>query len=100
MAGRRSDGSSSVGTGRLEVRLARPRCRKLPNLAATLGLPIAADLRGVPRADWFTAGAWSELTITTVGSYDPGGPYIPDVPAPDASETELLEPLKAIGYVD
>jgi arylsulfatase A-like enzyme len=71
-----------------------------PTLAATLGLPVASDLRGAPRGDWFTAGAWSGLSIAKVGSYDPGGRYVPDVPAPDARETELLEQLKAIGYVD
>ena len=63
-------------------------------LAATLGLPVAEDLRGAPRSDWFAAGAFSSVPIAKVKSYDP------DVPAPDASETELPQQLKAIGYVD
>jgi len=71
-----------------------------PTLAATLGLPVASDLRGAPRADWFAPSAWSVLSIATVNGYDPEGRYVPDVPAPDAEETELLEQLKAIGYVD
>jgi arylsulfatase A-like enzyme len=71
-----------------------------PTLAATLGLPLASDLRGTPRSDWFAAGAWNGVPMTKVKSYDPEGRYVPDVPGPDASETELLEQLKAIGYVD
>jgi arylsulfatase A-like enzyme len=71
-----------------------------PTVAATLGLPLAEDLRGVPRSEWFTPDAWSRVAITKVRSYDPDGRYVPDVPAPDDSEIELLEQLKAIGYVD
>jgi hypothetical protein len=71
-----------------------------PTLAATLGLPLAEDLRGSPRSDWFTTDAWSRVSVTKVRSYDPAGRYVPDVPAPDDSEIELLEQLKAIGYVD
>lgn len=71
-----------------------------PTLAATLGLPLAEDLRGAPRSEWFTPDAWGRLAVTKVRSYDPDGRYVPDVPAPDDSEIELLEQLKAIGYVD
>ncbi len=71
-----------------------------PTLAATLGLPLAENLRGDPRSDWFTTDAWSRAPITKIRSYDPDGRYVPEVSAPDDSEIELLEQLKAIGYVD
>ena len=71
-----------------------------PTLAATLSLPLARDLRGRPRAEWFEPAAWSRVSMTDVGGYDTAGRYVPDLPAPDDSENELLEQLRAIGYVD
>ena len=71
-----------------------------PTLAATLSLPLARDLRGRPRSDWFAPEAWSRVSVTEIAGYDTGGRYVPDLPAPDDSENELLEQLRAIGYVD
>ena len=71
-----------------------------PTLAVTLGLPLAEDLRGAPRADWFEATAWRRLKIARLPSYDPNGRYVPDLPSPEDSEIELLEQLRAIGYVE
>jgi hypothetical protein len=79
---------------------AAPLYDVFPTLAATLDVPLASDLRGSPRADWFDPAAWGRLSISRVPSYDPNGRYVPDVPAPDDSEKELLEQLRAIGYVD
>ena len=71
-----------------------------PTLASTLSLPLAEDLRGRPHSDWFTERSWHGVTIARVAGYDPDGRYVPDLPAPDDSENELLEQLRAIGYVD
>ena len=71
-----------------------------PTLAVTLGLPLAEDLRGSPRSDWFDAEAWRRLRVARVRSYDPNGRYVPDLPSPEDSEIELLEQLRAIGYVE
>lgn len=71
----------------------------MPTLAAVLGLPLARDLRGTPQAAWFTREAWAALKIERVARYDPGGRYVPDIPVPDETERELLEQLRAIGYV-
>jgi arylsulfatase A-like enzyme len=71
----------------------------MPTLAAVLGLPVADDLPGRPQASWFTPEAWRELAITRVAAYDTGGRYVPDIPAPDETEKELIEQLRSIGYV-
>jgi len=71
----------------------------MPTLAAVLGLPVARDLRSKPRAEWFTPEAWSTLREQTVSHYGAGDGYVPDIPLPDETEKELLEQLRAIGYV-
>ncbi|HEX4822681.1 MAG TPA: alkaline phosphatase family protein [Candidatus Polarisedimenticolaceae bacterium] len=67
----------------------------MPTLAAALGLPVAKDLRSSPRADWFTA----PLHAKEVAHYGSGQGYVPDIPLPDETEKELLDQLRAIGYV-
>ena len=71
----------------------------MPTLAAALGLPVADDLPGRAQASWFTPQAWSALAVRRVPTYEAGGRYAPDIPSPDATERELLEQLRAIGYV-
>ena len=67
----------------------------LPTLAAVLGLPVAEDLPGKVQDDWFTVPPRPER----VGSYDPEGPYVPDVPDPGEASPQALEDLKALGYI-
>jgi arylsulfatase A-like enzyme len=71
----------------------------MPTLAAALGLPVADDLEGAPQASWFIPEAWSGLAIRRVAKYDTRGRYVPDIPSPDATEKELIDQLKAIGYI-
>lgn len=70
-----------------------------PTVAATLGLPLADDLRGSPQTGWFAPEAWKGVTIHRVASYQHGGRYVPDIPTPDETQQEILEQLRAIGYV-
>lgn len=72
----------------------------LPTLAASMGLPVAEDLRGTAMASWFTPEAWKGVTLKTVATYETGGRYVPDVPASEDTERELIQQLKAIGYID
>src|SRR5262249_61769064 len=71
----------------------------MPTLAAVLGLPVARDLESAPQSSWFTPEAWRALAIRTVPTYEAGGRYVPDVPSPDETEKELLDQLRAIGYI-
>ncbi len=72
----------------------------MPTLAATLGLPVAKDLRGMAMASWFSPSAWAGVHVKTVPTYEIGGRYVPDIPSPDDTERELIQQLKAIGYID
>jgi predicted AlkP superfamily phosphohydrolase/phosphomutase len=71
----------------------------MPTLAAVLRLPVADDLKGHPRRDWFDPVGWSKLSVRNVATYETGGRYVPDIPAPDATQRELMEQLRAIGYI-
>jgi hypothetical protein len=71
----------------------------MPTLAAALGLPVSGELRGKPQASWFTPEAWESRAIADAPRHVTGERYVPDIPLPDATEKELLDQLRAIGYV-
>lgn len=71
----------------------------LPTIVATTGLPVARDLRGRVMGSWFEPEAWGRVRVTTVPSYETKERFVPDVPEPSAVDADVLEQLKALGYI-
>jgi hypothetical protein len=72
-----------------------------PTLLALLGLPLAATLDGEPVVEAFEPGWLSAHPVTRVASYGayapPGSAGAPR--APDALQDEVMQKLRALGYV-
>ncbi|HZN54226.1 MAG TPA: alkaline phosphatase family protein [Candidatus Polarisedimenticolaceae bacterium] len=70
-----------------------------PTLAATLSLPLAADLPGRPMTAAFLPGVCDPGSIPTVASYETSERYVPSVAPPAALGEEIEKQLRSLGYV-
>jgi len=70
-----------------------------PTLAATLSLPLAANLPGRPMAGAFLPGVCDPGTLPSVASYETSERYVPSVAPPAALSEELEKQLRSLGYV-
>jgi hypothetical protein len=70
----------------------------LPTLLASLGLPIADDLRGSVLEQAFCPGALPP--VRRVPSYEDGTRYVPARPATTRLQRDVLDQLESLGYVE
>ena len=70
-----------------------------PTLAASLGLPLANDLRGHPLDAAFADGLLTPGSIRMVERLSVGKPFHPDTATPGPPDPELELRLRSLGYV-
>jgi hypothetical protein len=71
----------------------------LPTLMDGLDLPVAEDSVGAPLESAFCAAAWASLSHTTVPSYGEGD-FVPAIARPDDLDSDVLQQLESLGYLD
>ncbi|MCG8461194.1 MAG: alkaline phosphatase family protein [Holophagales bacterium] len=72
----------------------------LPTLMASLGLPVADDLPGKALTSAFCDSAYDPDAQPRVASYGTSTAYVPAIPKPDALDSEVMEQLRSLGYID
>jgi arylsulfatase A-like enzyme len=70
-----------------------------PTLAASLGLPLANDLRGHPLDAAFTHGLLGPGSIRIVNRHTAGEPFHPEIATPGPVDPELELRLRSLGYL-
>jgi hypothetical protein len=70
-----------------------------PTLLALMGLPIGADMDGRVMRKAFRRGFLYEHPVRYVSSYD-ANVHADDVPIESPMDDQILERLRALGYIE
>jgi predicted AlkP superfamily phosphohydrolase/phosphomutase len=71
-----------------------------PTILALRGVPVAEDVQGTVLTDAFTPEQLARQPVTLVPSYRAMQPETDAVPVRSAADEELLEKLRALGYIE
>ncbi len=71
-----------------------------PTMLAYLGLAVAEDMDGVPALEAFEASFLEKNPVTTVPTYETGGPRGDEAPMESPMDEGIKEKLRALGYIE
>ena len=71
-----------------------------PTMLAYLGLPVAEDMDGAPTLEAFEASFLDGNPVTTVATYETGGPRGDEAPMESPMDEGIKEKLRALGYIE
>jgi arylsulfatase A-like enzyme len=71
-----------------------------PTLLAYLGLPVAEDMDGAAELAMFEASFLEANPVTTVSTYETGGPGGDEAPMESPMDDGIKEKLRALGYIE